>query len=191
MTDGIKRALRNFGNLLGNCLYDKEYAKEIVKIRVPPVRYLSPVCCTVSFMVTSYGSRGLTRMNFTVDPSSQTQLSPSPLPLYLDHLQPPTLLPLPPPSTRIHLPLWSRRSPGTRRVRCAHLPLCLPKCAWYQVCRVRALPQHQPGQWLRPPQRAKPPNTLAKRFLLLLNPSLDQQPNLRPPHDRFSIRPLA
>ena len=27
VTDALKRTLRNFGNLLGNCLYDKEYAK--------------------------------------------------------------------------------------------------------------------------------------------------------------------
>ncbi|EIN08358.1 Rad52/22 double-strand break repair protein [Punctularia strigosozonata HHB-11173 SS5] len=38
VTDGVKRALRNFGNLLGNCLYDKEYTKEVVKMKVPPVR---------------------------------------------------------------------------------------------------------------------------------------------------------
>ncbi|KAF8155767.1 recombination protein Rad52 [Crassisporium funariophilum] len=37
VTDGIKRALRNFGNLLGNCLYDKSYTAEVVKIKVPPV----------------------------------------------------------------------------------------------------------------------------------------------------------
>ncbi|EEB89974.1 hypothetical protein MPER_11878, partial [Moniliophthora perniciosa FA553] len=34
VTDAIKRALRNFGNLLGNCLYDKSYTQEIVKIKV-------------------------------------------------------------------------------------------------------------------------------------------------------------
>lgn len=39
MTDATKRALRTFGNLLGNCLYDKEYTKEVVKMRVPPVSY--------------------------------------------------------------------------------------------------------------------------------------------------------
>lgn len=37
VTDGIKRSLRNFGNLLGNCLYDKHYAQEVIKIKVPPV----------------------------------------------------------------------------------------------------------------------------------------------------------
>ena len=37
MTDGVKRALRNFGNLLGNCLYDKAYTQEVIKIKVPPV----------------------------------------------------------------------------------------------------------------------------------------------------------
>lgn len=36
VTDALKRALRNFGNLLGNCLYDKEYTKEIQKIKAPP-----------------------------------------------------------------------------------------------------------------------------------------------------------
>jgi DNA repair and recombination protein RAD52 len=36
VTDALKRALRNFGNLLGNCLYDKEYTKEIQKIKPPP-----------------------------------------------------------------------------------------------------------------------------------------------------------
>ncbi|SJK98696.1 uncharacterized protein ARMOST_01965 [Armillaria ostoyae] len=34
VTDGLKRALRNFGNLLGNCLYDKGYAQEVTKIKV-------------------------------------------------------------------------------------------------------------------------------------------------------------
>lgn len=37
VTDGLKRALRSFGNLLGNCLYDKTYTSEVVKIKVPPV----------------------------------------------------------------------------------------------------------------------------------------------------------
>jgi DNA repair and recombination protein RAD52 len=41
VTDATKRALRAFGNLLGNCLYDKEYAKEVAKINVPKV-------CTIS-----------------------------------------------------------------------------------------------------------------------------------------------
>ena len=36
----MKRSLRNFGNLLGNCLYDKAYTQEVVKIKVPPVRLL-------------------------------------------------------------------------------------------------------------------------------------------------------
>ncbi|KAJ3864520.1 Rad52/22 family double-strand break repair protein-domain-containing protein [Lentinula novae-zelandiae] len=36
VTDALKRSLRNFGNLLGNCLYDKQYTNEIIKIKVPP-----------------------------------------------------------------------------------------------------------------------------------------------------------
>ena len=37
VTDAVKRTLRNFGNLLGNCLYDKAYTQEVIKIKVPPV----------------------------------------------------------------------------------------------------------------------------------------------------------
>ncbi|KAJ7032047.1 hypothetical protein C8F04DRAFT_1040950, partial [Mycena alexandri] len=38
VTDGLKRTLRTFGNVLGNCLYDKQYTAEIVKIKVPPMK---------------------------------------------------------------------------------------------------------------------------------------------------------
>ncbi|KAJ7789394.1 RAD52 DNA repair protein [Mycena olivaceomarginata] len=38
VTDGLKRTLRTFGNVLGNCLYDKQYTAEIVKIKVRPVK---------------------------------------------------------------------------------------------------------------------------------------------------------
>jgi DNA repair and recombination protein RAD52 len=38
-TDAMKRALRNFGNVLGNCLYDKEYLKKVVKIKPPPSKW--------------------------------------------------------------------------------------------------------------------------------------------------------
>ncbi|KZT40521.1 recombination protein Rad52 [Sistotremastrum suecicum HHB10207 ss-3] len=38
ITDALKRTLRNFGNVLGNCLYDKNYASEIAKVKVQPVR---------------------------------------------------------------------------------------------------------------------------------------------------------
>ncbi|KAJ7599400.1 hypothetical protein C8J56DRAFT_189131 [Mycena floridula] len=39
VTDGLKRCLRQFGNLLGNCLYDKSYTQEVVKIKVPPPKF--------------------------------------------------------------------------------------------------------------------------------------------------------
>ncbi|KAJ7752111.1 Rad52 22 double-strand break repair protein [Mycena metata] len=38
VTDGIKRALRTFGNALGNCLYNNVYTEEVVKMKVPLVR---------------------------------------------------------------------------------------------------------------------------------------------------------
>jgi DNA repair and recombination protein RAD52 len=39
VTDGLKRALRSFGNLLGNCLYDKHYTQEVVKLKIPAPRF--------------------------------------------------------------------------------------------------------------------------------------------------------
>ncbi|CAG8776352.1 13318_t:CDS:10 [Cetraspora pellucida] len=39
MTDALKRTLRTFGNATGNCVYDKKYASEIVKIKVSPPQF--------------------------------------------------------------------------------------------------------------------------------------------------------
>jgi len=36
VTDGIKRALRYFGNCLGNCTYDKAYLKALQRMPVVP-----------------------------------------------------------------------------------------------------------------------------------------------------------
>lgn len=38
-TDALKRALKNFGNVLGNCIKDKEYVRRVTKIKVPPTRF--------------------------------------------------------------------------------------------------------------------------------------------------------
>jgi DNA repair and recombination protein RAD52 len=38
-TDALKRALRNFGNVLGNCIYDKDYLSKVTKIKAPPVKW--------------------------------------------------------------------------------------------------------------------------------------------------------
>ncbi|KAG9245044.1 hypothetical protein BJ878DRAFT_459091 [Calycina marina] len=38
-TDGLKRALRNFGNVLGNCIYDKDYLAKVTKIKVQPGKW--------------------------------------------------------------------------------------------------------------------------------------------------------
>ncbi|MCJ1225424.1 DNA repair protein rad52 [Toensbergia leucococca] len=35
-TDALKRALRNFGNLLGNCIYDKDYLAKVTKLKIAP-----------------------------------------------------------------------------------------------------------------------------------------------------------
>lgn len=38
-TDALKRALRTFGNVLGNCLYDKDYLTKIQKVKVQPTKW--------------------------------------------------------------------------------------------------------------------------------------------------------
>ncbi|OBW66146.1 MAG: Uncharacterized protein AUREO_037960 [Aureobasidium pullulans] len=38
-TDALKRALRNFGNVLGNCLYDKDYLQRVTKVRIAPSKW--------------------------------------------------------------------------------------------------------------------------------------------------------
>lgn len=41
-TDGMKRALRNFGNVLGNCIYDQNYVRQVVKHKAQPVKTFDP-----------------------------------------------------------------------------------------------------------------------------------------------------
>ena len=36
-TDALKRTLRNFGNVLGNCIYDKDFVGKVTKIKIAPV----------------------------------------------------------------------------------------------------------------------------------------------------------
>ena len=37
VSDAIKRTFKNFGQVLGNCLSDKNYLKQISNIKQPPV----------------------------------------------------------------------------------------------------------------------------------------------------------
>lgn len=37
-TDALKRTLRSFGNVLGNCIYDKDYVSQVTKIKAQPVK---------------------------------------------------------------------------------------------------------------------------------------------------------
>ncbi|KAK4939411.1 DNA repair protein rad52 [Elasticomyces elasticus] len=38
-TDALKRTLRNFGNVLGNCLYDKTYLANVTKMKSAPTKW--------------------------------------------------------------------------------------------------------------------------------------------------------
>jgi DNA repair and recombination protein RAD52 len=40
-TDAVKRALRNFGNVLGNCIYDKDYLSRVTKMKAPQTKWES------------------------------------------------------------------------------------------------------------------------------------------------------
>jgi len=35
----MKRALKNFGNVLGNCIYDKEYLSKVTKVKIQPGKW--------------------------------------------------------------------------------------------------------------------------------------------------------
>ncbi|KAJ5907845.1 Rad52/22 double-strand break repair protein [Penicillium taxi] len=38
-TDALKRTLRTFGNVLGNCVYDKDYLAKVIKIKPAPTKW--------------------------------------------------------------------------------------------------------------------------------------------------------
>ncbi|KAJ5133928.1 Rad52/22 double-strand break repair protein [Penicillium atrosanguineum] len=38
-TDALKRTLRNFGNVLGNCVYDKDYLTKVTKVKAGPGKW--------------------------------------------------------------------------------------------------------------------------------------------------------
>jgi DNA repair and recombination protein RAD52 len=38
-TDALKRALRNFGNVLGNCVYDKDFLAKVTKVKAEPTKW--------------------------------------------------------------------------------------------------------------------------------------------------------
>ncbi|KAI9278122.1 hypothetical protein BY458DRAFT_488266 [Sporodiniella umbellata] len=40
VTDAIKRTLRNFGNALGNCIYDKAYLKGVATMASPQIKFV-------------------------------------------------------------------------------------------------------------------------------------------------------
>lgn len=60
-TDALKRALRNFGNVLGNCVYDKDYLSKVTKVKSTPVSArasFNPVGLSADFDTGQVGRRG-------------------------------------------------------------------------------------------------------------------------------------
>ncbi|KIL62747.1 hypothetical protein M378DRAFT_80777 [Amanita muscaria Koide BX008] len=82
VTDGLKRALRNFGNILGNCLYDKAYTQEVVKMKV------APVCASLTNdSETCLDSQSLNSMlvNYTGDLNAKRSQIYLPLPMQIEN----------------------------------------------------------------------------------------------------------
>ncbi|TFY63076.1 hypothetical protein EVJ58_g3459 [Rhodofomes roseus] len=69
VTDAIKRSLRNFGNLLGNCLYDKSYTQEVVKMKVPPPKFNKDDLHRRPEFEDSKGTAGPSSTTYTTAPS--------------------------------------------------------------------------------------------------------------------------
>ena len=54
----MKRALRNFGNLLGNCIYDKDYVAKVTKLKVAQVSVLANWCrISLNVVIAKMGPR--------------------------------------------------------------------------------------------------------------------------------------
>lgn len=63
-TDALKRTLRSFGNVLGNCLHDKDYLAKVNRMKVPAVCQTCKRLSVVEF--TNPGlSHALMRENYT------------------------------------------------------------------------------------------------------------------------------
>ncbi|XP_059151056.1 DNA repair protein RAD52 homolog [Physella acuta] len=91
VTDGLKRALKSFGNSLGNCLGDKDYLKWINKATKPPSEVYSGDDMKHSVEDPSIVNARLSRKSFTSKEvissttfsSNQTPLSSSSLPQHV------------------------------------------------------------------------------------------------------------
>lgn len=75
-TDAMKRTLKNFGNALGNCLYDKSYLQGVAQMANPQVSsvHLSKACPSAA--LTRLRTRSNSRLSTCTDMSS---LSPKTL----------------------------------------------------------------------------------------------------------------
>ena len=51
-TDALKRTLRHFGNLLGSCVYDKQFLRDIKKVKSMPTRFEPDELCRPPEVIT-------------------------------------------------------------------------------------------------------------------------------------------
>lgn len=116
VTDALKRALRHFGKLLGNCLYDKAYLEGLSKMKAPKVRRLLSLAqsagvtysCAYRLLVSGAQSAD-NPLALVLRPSSTSRASTSPSETTS------ALPPAPPPRPR--WPLLPRPLPALRPSR--------------------------------------------------------------------------
>ena len=73
VTDGVKRALKSFGNVLGNCLNDKSYVQFLAKQRKMPEQY-DPSDTLNNFSISMIQCKDLSKNSMARHPISPHQL---------------------------------------------------------------------------------------------------------------------
>ncbi|CAD6896298.1 unnamed protein product [Tilletia caries] len=88
VTDALKRTLRTFGRVLGNCLYDKQFLRDVSKVSLPPVKFdPSTLHRRPEFAQAAAGKKPPTTTSEHAEPattgasaSSSTTMPPPPIP---------------------------------------------------------------------------------------------------------------
>ncbi|PFH50628.1 hypothetical protein AMATHDRAFT_60766 [Amanita thiersii Skay4041] len=101
VTDSLKRALRSFGNILGNCLYDKSYTEGVSKIKVQPPRFdasqlhrrpefedTKPIITSSSTTVVKLNNNNSTNTSSSTSTNIPQQNQRKPIPAIPPHMRP-------------------------------------------------------------------------------------------------------
>ena len=183
VTDALKRSLRNFGNLLGNCLYDKSYTQEVVKIKVQPPKFdknelhrrpefaeskPKPVASTSAPMNTKVDLSASASASTSAKPSSsipphmRSEATPNAKPSTSSHVTPP--------------PPYNRNDSASTARKGLNTPIQTPVQRGSAI-QISTRPQQQP----RPQQPRQPhqPQSQSPE-----EPAIQDQPQAQEPQDQ-------